>query len=350
MPAIEVSGLSKSFGPLSVLQGVDLRLQGFQRLAVLGPSGAGKSTLLRVIAGLETQTSGSIFIDGVDVTQLTPDRRQLALMSQDYALYPQLNVRRNLETALLSLRLDRQQSAARCDEALVRFRIQHVSGQLPSQLSGGQAQRVALAKAIIRRPRLLLLDEPFSQLDGPLRDELRDLLCDVVEHYQIPLIFVTHDPLDAMRLASQVAILHAGKIEQVDAPAEVYQSPLSRAAAELMSPWGVNWLPPKSIEQYIKPPSEHCGLGPGFQSLHQSLGTGQEIGFRPELTRLEAVDVVAADCLCIPVIVERTAYLGFAYLLQVKDAQTSFRCLVAEPSKVGEQRMMIVPPHALLCI
>lgn len=349
MPAIEVRGLSKCFGLLPVLNGVDLQLEEYQRLAVLGPSGAGKSTLLRVLAGLETHTAGSILVDGVDVTHLTPDRRRLALMSQDYALYPQLNVRRNLETALLSLRLNRQETASRCDDALARFHIGHLSGQLPSQLSGGQAQRVALAKAIIRRPRLLLLDEPFSQLDGPLRDELRDLLCEVVEQYQIPLIFVTHDPLDAMRIASQVAILHAGKIEQRDAPTQVYQSPLSLAAAELMSPWGVNWLPTAIIEHHIEQQIDQRGLGPGVQSLRQSLGKGQQIGFRPELTRLEAVDVVAADSLCIPVTVERTAYVGFAYLLQVKGAETSFRCLVAEPSNVGERRMMIVAQRALLC-
>ena len=338
MPAIQISQLTQCYGSVPVLQGLELQLESFERLALLGPSGAGKSTLLRVLAGLETPSSGSITVDGEDISLLAPDRRRLALMSQDYALYPQLSVRRNLETALLSLRLAREESELRCNDVLQRFHIQQLSEQLPSQLSGGQAQRVALAKALIRRPRLLLLDEPFSQLDGPLRDELRDLLCEAVEHYHIPLIFVTHDPLDAMRLATHVAILHAGKIEQLNSPSKIYQTPVSRSAAELMSPWGMNWLTAECAQR--------LGSGPAVQALLESLAAGRQVGFRPEHTRLEAVDVANEDSLHIPVTVERSAFLGFAHLLHVKATHASFRCLVVEPSAVGERRIMIVPKIA----
>ncbi len=340
MPAIEVCELTKCFGELAVLQGVEMRLPELERLAVLGSSGAGKSTLLRILAGLETPDAGSFALDGEDLTRRSPERRGLAMMSQDYALYPQLNVRKNLETALLSLRLSRDETASRCNEAMARFRIEHLSGQLPSQLSGGQAQRVALAKALIRRPRLLLLDEPFSQLDGPLRDELRDLVSEMVQHYQTSLIFVTHDPLDAMRLATHVAILHTGRIMQLSTPSVVYQSPQSRVAAELMSPWGVNWLQADGLGE--------CGDGRVIQALRETLSAGKQVGFRPEATRLEAADYVDTEDLCIPVAVEQSAYLGFAHMQHVTGSHQRFRCLVSQSSMVGERWMMVIPQSALL--
>ena len=345
MIAIELRGLSKCYGQVNVLRRVDLQIAAGTRLALVGPSGAGKSTLLRIMAGLEESDAGQVLIDDQEVLRLRPERRGIALMSQDYALYPHMTVRRNLEAALLSLKLPRDQVTARCQECLHWFGIEQLATRLPGELSGGQAQRVALAKAVIRRPRLLLLDEPFSQLDGPLRDELRELLKQVVEHYQTTLVFVTHDALDALRLATHIAILHAGSVEQIGTPREVYRRPKSQAAAELLSPWGVNWLPGSA------------GLQPTWEAVNGrsegSFPVVKAIGFRPESARLSTVAPNQTNCRggmsgadaatwpadaeswCIAAVVEQVVFVGHGYLLYLKAAETSYRCLSHEPLEPG---------------
>ncbi len=342
MPAIEIRGLTKGYGDVTVLREIDLPFTGGDHWALLGPSGAGKSTLLRILAGLETPDAGQIELDGIDITRVTPDQRGLALMSQDYALYPQLNVQKNLETALLSLRLSRAESDARCAAALEWFRIASLSGHLPSQLSGGQAQRVALAKALIRRPSWLLLDEPFSQLDGPLREELRELLAKVSEHFQTSLIFVTHDPLDALRLATQVAILDAGRIQQVATPARAYQHPTCRAAAELLSPWGVNWLSPQSLNQ--------CAVTPLVQELATAIAAGEQVGFRPEAAQIEVSNLASENGLRMPVMIQRVVHVGFAQLHHCSAAGQVYRCLSPDRKASGQHANLFIPTDALLRI
>jgi len=346
MPAMEIRGLTKSFGKQQILRQLDLQLDDIGRLAIIGPSGAGKSTLLRLVAGLEKADAGHISMDGNDITALPPDRRQLALMSQEYALYPQLSVLKNLQAALLSLRLTRQALSDRCAETLHWFGIEQFSSRIPAQLSGGQAQRVALAKALIRRPRLLLLDEPFSQLDGPLRDELRDLTERIVEHWGTALMFVTHDPLDAMRLATSVAVVRDGRVEQMGTPAHVYQAPQSRTAAELLSPWGMNWLPASLLCNAVSAPAN----APWLRPLEI---TAPEIGFRPEAVRLECPAVVVSqavseDELCLAVIVERVTFVGAGYLTCVGIGEHRLRCLSPQPIAIGETRMLVVSRHCLV--
>ena len=302
MPALVIDALSKNFGSRRVLQRVNLHLQSQTRLAVLGRSGVGKSTLLRILAGVESADGGRIELDGTDITRLPAHRRQLALMSQDYALYPHQNVRKNLLTALLPLRLGRAEQAARSGALLQQLRIADLQDQLPAQLSGGQAQRVALAKALIRRPQWLLLDEPFSQLDGPLREELGGLVLESVVQLAAGLVLVTHDPLDALRLATHIAILDQSRIVQYGAADEVYQRPATRAAAELLSPWGINWL-----------------------------DASQLTGFRPEAARLESATQVAPEGaaeLRLPGVVARLTYLGFAQLIDVQAGGRPHRCLL----------------------
>lgn len=342
MPAIELRGLSKQYGRKTVLREIDLRIAAGQRLALLGSSGAGKSTLLRAIAGLETVDAGSVWLDGANITHQPPHQRGLALMSQDYALYPQLSVRANLHTALLSLRLNKAVAAERCQAALQWFRIADLIDHLPSQLSGGQAQRVALAKALIRHPRWLLLDEPFSQLDGPLREELRELVLSVTEHYQSSLIFVTHDPLDAMRLATQVAILSDGKIAQVDEPAAIYRSPKARSVAELISPYGVNWLQENSLLQ--------CAASPLVHELTSYLRAGGNVGFRPEAAYFEQAAHPHSDDLQLPAVVQQSAFLGFAQLLHTAVGNTRYRCLATTASPIGQTGWLIIPAAACLRI
>lgn len=349
MSTIKISGLSKRFGRHTALDGFNLTIDSREHLAILGPSGAGKSTLLRVIAGLERPDEGELWIGGRAANELAPDRRGLAYMSQDYALYPQLSVLQNLQSALWSLKLSSAERDARCRESLVWFGIEAVAGQLPAQLSGGQAQRVALAKALIRRPQWLLLDEPFSQLDCRLRDELRDLLAKVCEHYQTCLIFVTHDPLDALRMAKQLALLVDGKLVQCDAPLQVYRAPAGRLAAELVSPWGIHWLSPQGFAS-----GTFSGAQAGGDALRAELARGAELGFRPEDAQLHTAASLlektarAETVWSMPVRVERVQSLGFAQLVFVQTPADRYSCLLPVAAVVPDSPQLVVAAESLL--
>lgn len=354
MSSIEIDGLAKCFGKWTAIDSISLTIDRRDHLAILGPSGAGKSTLLRIIAGLERSDRGELRIDGRVANDLPPDQRSLAYMSQDYALYPQLKVRRNLETALLSLKLSKVERDARCAEALTQFDIEPLAGQFPAQLSGGQAQRVALAKALIRRPHWLLLDEPFSQLDCRLRDELRELLTRACEHYQTCLVFVTHDPLDALRMASKLALLVDGKLVQYGAPLQVYRTPSCRRAAELVSPWGINWLSSQSLDEAAAWSSPEL-----VSRLRTELARDTDIAFRPENTQLQAASNALENSsggeanLIMPVAIERVQSLGFAQLVSVSSNVQHYRCLLpplvrVPVEKTPDQTQLVIAAGALL--
>ncbi|MEO8271331.1 MAG: ABC transporter ATP-binding protein [Aureliella sp.] len=349
MSSIEIQGLTKRFGQRTALDAICLTIDRQDHMAILGPSGAGKSTLLRIVAGLERSDMGEVRIDGQVANDLPPDRRSLAYMSQDYALYPQLNVRRNLETALLSLKLSTSERGARCAEVLAWFDIEPLAEQYPAQLSGGQAQRVALAKAVIRRPHWLLLDEPFSQLDCRLRDELRRLLSRVCEHYRTCLIFVTHDPLDALRMASKLVLLFDGRLVQYGEPLQVYRKPNCGRAAELLSPWGVNWLCSQSLDE-----AAACSSPALIEGLRTELTRGTNIGVHPEDAQLRSASQALensssiAPQLVMPVTVERVQSLGFAQLVYVQSQDQRYHCLLPAAETVPDQPRLVIAAEALL--
>lgn len=337
MPAIEISQLAKSYAGTQAVDGVDLAFEPQERIAVLGKSGAGKSTLLRLIAGLEEPDRGRILMQGIDVTQLSPQRRGVAFVSQDYALYPQLTVQKNLEAALASLRLNRGERNDRCNDVLAWFQLEKLYRHFPSQLSGGQAQRVALAKAMIRRPRLLLLDEPLSQVDIQLREELRELIREAVERYATALVMVTHDPCDAMRLATRIAILDQGKITQFAAPENIYRSPVSTTAAELLSQFGVNWLSPGVIAACTNPMDAHW--------IDRDVFNCQHVGFRPEDARIEASECLQSpvNSLVISATIQEVQPLGYMALARARAAGQTLRCR-AHTQWLPEQLASIVVP------
>ena len=257
MPTIQICNLNKRYEQTEVLKDVSLSLGHAERWALLGRSGVGKTTLLRILCGLEPADSGQLFIDGRDVTAQPPHLRQSALVTQDYPLYPHLTVEQNLKAAVQSCRLKPAEAQARIDEALTWFQLGELSHRLPSQLSGGQAQRIALARALIRRPALLLLDEPLSQVDGLRRAEIREFILASAQQYQTNLIVVTHDPQDALLMADHIAILDQHTLIQQGKSLEVYRRPVSRMAAELLSPFGINWLPLANIkpEAFVHSPA-----------------------------------------------------------------------------------------------
>src|ERR1700757_4477079 len=225
--SIEVSNVTKRFGSFLALDDISLEIPQGSLTAVLGPSGSGKSTLLRIVAGLERPDSGEIMLSGEAATRLTPQRRDVGFVFQHYAAFKHMTVRDNVAFALTIRRRPRKEIAARVDELLALVQLQGFAARYPVQLSGGQRQRMALARALAAEPKVLLLDEPFGALDARVRAELRDWLRRLHEEVHVTTVFVTHDQEEAMEVADRVAVLDHGHLEQVGAPAELYDEPAS---------------------------------------------------------------------------------------------------------------------------
>lgn len=235
MSTLTISSIRKSFKGTEVLRGIDLTIESGSFVSLLGPSGCGKTTLLRCIAGLETPSSGKILIGGDDVTALAPERRRLGMMFQSYALFPHMTVLENVRFGL-RMRADRsvaeQRKVAR--DALEVVRMEGYADRLPTQLSGGQQQRVALARAIAPEPRVLLLDEPLSNLDARLRDDMQIELVELHRRLGLTTVFVTHDQHEAMTMSDTVVLMNDGSVEQVGEPEDIYRRPATHFAADFI--------------------------------------------------------------------------------------------------------------------
>jgi putative spermidine/putrescine transport system ATP-binding protein len=230
-PAIRLAGLSKSFGGVQAVAGIDLDIADGEFFSMLGPSGSGKTTVLRMIAGFETPTAGTVALGGRDVTMLPPFDRDVNTVFQDYALFPHMSVQANVEYGLKVRKVPRPERTTRADAALATVRLEGFGARRPSQLSGGQRQRVALARALVNRPAVLLLDEPLGALDLKLREEMQVELKAIQREVGITFVFVTHDQEEALTMSDRVAVFNRGRIEQVGAPAEIYERPATAFVA-----------------------------------------------------------------------------------------------------------------------
>ena len=237
VPRLELSHITRAYDGRRVVDDVCLRVMPGQVTCLLGPSGCGKSTTLRVVAGVEMQDSGEIFVDGRlicdTVFRVPPERRNIGLMFQDFALFPHLNVAENVGFGLS--RGDRAARAARVSDLLGRVGLARYHDAYPHQLSGGEQQRVALARALAPRPRIMLMDEPFSGLDNRLRDGIRDQTLDILREEDTAVLLVTHEPEEAMRMADDIALMRGGRIVQQGAPYNLYNAPVDRDAVAFFS-------------------------------------------------------------------------------------------------------------------
>ncbi|MFW5812586.1 MAG: ABC transporter ATP-binding protein [Alkalispirochaetaceae bacterium] len=235
MAYVELSSITAGYTKGEpVLQGFDLQVEQGELLSLLGPSGCGKTTTLRTIAGFLAAQSGTVRINGKDYTNLPPNKRNIGLVFQNYALFPHLSVFDNVAYGLKRRRLPKGEIDERVKEALAMVSLQGFADRLPAQLSGGQRQRVALARAVVIEPDLLLLDEPLSNLDAKLRDVMRGELTRLQHRLGITMIYVTHDQVEALSLSSRIIIMNEGKIEQNGAPDEIYERPASAFVAHFM--------------------------------------------------------------------------------------------------------------------
>jgi putative spermidine/putrescine transport system ATP-binding protein len=230
-PAVALRGLRKDFGSITAVDGVDLDVPAGEFFSMLGPSGSGKTTVLRLIAGFELPSAGTVELDGRDVGTLPPYDRDVNTVFQDYALFPHMSVRENVEYGLRVKRVARAERRERAAEALATVRLDDFGDRKPTQLSGGQRQRVALARALVNRPKVLLLDEPLGALDLKLRLDMQTELKQIQRDVGITFLFVTHDQDEALTMSDRIAVFNEGRIEQVGTPVEVYEQPATSFVA-----------------------------------------------------------------------------------------------------------------------
>ena len=248
LDVLSLRGVSKRFGSTEVIRDLSLDIEAGEFAVFLGPSGCGKSTLLRMIAGLETLSSGEIHLGGARIDTIAPGDRGVAMVFQHYALYPHMTVRQNMAFGLRNVGTPPAEIARKIAEAADMLEIAALLDRKPGQLSGGQRQRVAIGRAIVKQPRAFLFDEPLSNLDAALRSRTRIELARLHQRMQATMIFVTHDQVEAMTMASRIVVMNQGRIEQVGTPMAIYRHPATRFVAGFVGSPAMNFLPVTGIE------------------------------------------------------------------------------------------------------
>ncbi|HEX4767949.1 MAG TPA: sn-glycerol-3-phosphate ABC transporter ATP-binding protein UgpC [Lichenihabitans sp.] len=292
MATVALKDIRKSYGPVNIIQGVDLAIQDREFVVFVGPSGCGKSTLLRMIAGLEEITGGELKIDGALVNDVPPDARGLAMVFQSYALYPHMTVADNMAFALRLAKVPKTERDAKVMAAAKILQLEKLLDRKPGQLSGGQRQRVAIGRAIVRQPKVFLFDEPLSNLDAALRVQMRIEIARLHAELNATMIYVTHDQIEAMTMADRIVVLRAGIIEQVGTPLELYHYPANTFVAGFIGSPKMN-LTSCKVKSASQPgvTVELPGGGPvtvPVMSSNVAPGSAATIGLRPEILSIAA--------------------------------------------------------------
>jgi multiple sugar transport system ATP-binding protein len=281
MGSVVFKSVVKNFGALNVLRSLDLTVPDHKFLALLGPSGCGKTTALRLLAGLDMPTAGKVFIGERDVTRLQPRDRDIAMVFQSYALYPQMTVADNIGYPLWIRGTPEAERKAKIGEVAAILEIGHLLDRRPRQLSGGQRQRVALARAIVRDPAAFLMDEPLSNLDARLRLTMRGEIKRLCQRLSATTIYVTHDQVEALTMADLVAVMHGGELQQMAPPIEIYDRPANRFVATFVGNPPMNILPAAFGEQGVVAGGRTIALDEPRLEACRRAGI-VEIGLRPE--------------------------------------------------------------------
>ena len=266
---ISISKLSKKFGEVVAVDDVSLEVKNGEFLTLLGPSGSGKTTVLRMIAGFEKPDSGTIKLDGKEVTNLPPYERDVNTVFQDYALFPHMSVIENIEYGLLVKGIEKTERKKRAEEALAQVHLPGYGDRKPAQLSGGQRQRVALARALVNRPKVLLLDEPLGALDLKLREQMQIELKALQRSVGITFIFVTHDQEEALTMSDRIAVFNEGKIVQIGNPREIYENPQTAFVSQFVGQ--TNRIPAHAAEK-ISGQNQPFNIRPEYISINSSDG------------------------------------------------------------------------------
>jgi len=245
-PILEIRNLCKSFGSVDVLKDINFAIEPGDFVVLVGPSGCGKSTLLNCIAGLEPITSGTIEIGGEDMTDVPPRERDIAMVFQSYALYPTMSVAKNITFGMRVRGIDRETRDRKLAEVARLLKIEPLLDRRPKQLSGGQRQRVAMGRALVREPKLFLFDEPLSNLDAKLRVEMRAEIRRLHQALSATMVYVTHDQIEAMTLATKIAVMKAGVVHQIGKPREIYDRPVNTFVADFMGSPSMNLFPARA--------------------------------------------------------------------------------------------------------
>jgi iron(III) transport system ATP-binding protein len=281
---LTIDGIQKTFGSFTALNDISIDIQKSEFVCLLGPSGCGKTTLLRIIAGLEKPTSGRIIINGKDMTNMPPGKRNFGIVFQSYALFPNLTALENIEYGLKTRKIAKKEVRDRALEALALVDLLHIQHKYPAQLSGGQQQRVALARAVALEPDFLLLDEPLSALDAKVREKLRKEIRSIQEKLQITTIMVTHDQDEALTMADRIVVMNNAEVMQVGTPQEVYHQPVNLFVADFIG--SINFLKANEQEDAadmyaIRP--EHIRIS-GQEGIRAEVA---DVEFRGSFSRLQ---------------------------------------------------------------
>jgi spermidine/putrescine transport system ATP-binding protein len=312
---VQLRGLTKHFDDQVAVDRVDAVINGGEFFSLLGPSGCGKTTTLRMVGGFERPTEGEILLDGVDVASIPPHRRNVHTVFQNYALFPHLDVFGNIAFGLRRQRVGKEEARRRVAEAIELVDLGGLAARRPQQLSGGQQQRVALARALVLRPAVLLLDEPLGALDAKIRKQLRVELKMLQEEVGITFVFVTHDQEEALSMSDRVAVMNAGRIEQIGAPSTVYESPATVFVADFL---GVSNL----MDAAAGPGANGCEVRVGDFSLRAGCGDVAARGPVKIVARPERIELLAHESAerenCLPGMVERSVYVGASMQVMVR--------------------------------
>lgn len=339
MAAVDIQQLGKTFGKSTVLRGVDLRIPDGRRTVVLGRSGSGKTTLLRLIAGLEAPTEGKIAIGGQPMDRVPPHRRNVAMTFQHDALLPHRSIRENVEFPLLMAKVNRVESEQRAQALLELMGIEGLADRRPDSLSGGQRQLAALARALVRRPNVVLMDEPFAHLDTPLRAEIRRRVVEIQERLETTMLLVTHDQREALELAEHLVMLHGNTIAYTGPPDAAYRCPPTLAVAKFLGD------PPLNTVALSGDSSARSGW-----TRAAPPGTAT-VGIRPQHLQLAAAAEAADNMIVMPCRILRTQDQGAEFSWEVEAEGVVVRGVGAVPTELDSAATpaLVVDARGLLC-